>query len=86
MTEVAARPQAESSIHRKLCLKVKGEGLVRKGDWQQLIRTALHYPDRDWEIVESVNVGVLTLEKIVTRHVALSGSGSSQNHGVIENV
>lgn len=78
MTEVATRPQADSGIHRELCLKVKGEGLVRKGDWQQLIRTAFHYPDRDWEIVESVTVGILTLEKIVTRHVALSGSGSGQ--------
>lgn len=74
MTEVAARPQADSGIHRELCLKVKGEGLVRKGDWQQLIRTALHYPDRDWEIVESLPVG----ERIVTKHVSLSGSGSGQ--------
>lgn len=55
-------------LHRKLLLRVNGLDMVKEGDWQHLMRIAVHYPSRDWEIVEKLSgLG----ERIITRHSSL---------------
>lgn len=61
-------------LHRKLILRVKGMGEQAEGDWQYLLKIAVHYGAKDWEIVEKVSgLG----ERIITKHSSLL-----QSHGV----
>lgn len=65
-TRSAEKWQRQPLVHRQLKLKVEGS-YVSHGQWQVLMKIALKYPEKDWEIVETFNMG----EKIVTKHKSL---------------
>jgi hypothetical protein len=68
----------EQTIHRKLCLKVHGLGIVKEGDWRGLLIMAAHYGDRNWEIVEKLPLG----ERIITKHSSLLHEYNLNQKGV----
>lgn len=58
-------------IHRELILRIQGER-DSSGDWKKLMRIALHYGSKPWEIVEPLPMG----ERIITTHRGLLSSES----------
>lgn len=61
---------------KMLILKV--EGLPDKeGHWQNLMRIACSYPDKNWQIVEKLPFG----ERIITTHKSLR---DQESQGVVE--
>lgn len=63
---LTTKEDSPALLHRRLKLKVEGRFLCQ-GSWDRLMRTALKFGDKDWEIVEVFNMG----EKIVTKHRSL---------------
>ena len=60
------KEESPALLHRELKLKVEGK-LICHGNWQTLMRAAMKYGHKDWEIVEVFALG----EKIVTKHTSL---------------
>lgn len=55
----------ELVTHKKLKLIIEGEGRIRLGTWDHLMRLAVNYPHRNWRIVEELTgIG----ERIITEH------------------
>jgi len=71
---LTTRESVETNLlHRKLTLKVDGQPM-RVGTWNQCMRTAVKFGDKNWEIVEKVKgIG----EKIITKHFSLLSSNPS---------